>query len=924
MNKELSTNITLSHYRIVAPLGAGGMGEVYLAEDTRLKRKVALKLLPAELTADADRVRRFEQEAQAASALSHPNIITVYDIGECEAGRFIVMELVAGHTLRTAIATGNSLENLLTLGSQMAKALSAAHAAGITHRDIKPDNIMVRDDGYVKVLDFGLARLLPTGSGEDAATLAQQTMPGTVMGTVAYMSPEQARGETVSHPSDIFALGIVLYELATGRHPFKAETLVGYLHAITLQEPARLTKWKPELPATLNALILQMLNKDASQRPTASEVVQALQDIEWRSAATIQASGEGERASASDESQTLLLKPTTTTATEAKDTAAENAPPTTPDKPKVQKWWIAALLGLVALAGGLFAYRSFAPGNQAIDSLAVLPFQNRSANADSEYLSDGLSLIYRLSQLPNLKVSPTSSVFRYKGRETDPLKVGNELGVQAVMSGRLTQRGEQLTISVELVDVRHNKTLWGEQYERKLSELLTTQREIATEITSKLQLKLSGEGAQKLTRKYTDNTEAYQLYLKGNYHFARRTKDDMLKGLEYFRQAVELDPKFALAYVGIANSYNSMVKNSDLPTKAAIPQAKAAAIKSLGIDPTLAEAHAALADSLAIDWNWTEAKREFEKAIELNLTVGYTYLTYSTSYLVPLGRTDEALRELKRAVELEPLSLINNAVLVSVYLYARQNDQALEQARKTYDLDPNFRFGQQWLGQAYIANGQYGEAITFSEKVLKAFPFAQENLPTAGQAYAKSNRRREAEQCIDKLKELSKTQPVRSYWIAAVYAALGDKNNAFAELENAYQERDWFLPRIKVDPIMDGLRDDPRFTDLLKRMNLPEQTYVRMNQELSANTTLSHYRIVSKLGAGGMGEVWLAEDTRLKRKVALKLLPVELTADADRVRRFEQEAQAASALNHPKPASCSFRCCRRNYRSCRIWKSLRL
>jgi eukaryotic-like serine/threonine-protein kinase len=828
VQQQIFANGMLSHYRIVAKLGAGGMGEVWLAEDTRLKRKVALKLLPADLTADADRVRRFEQEAQAASALSHPNIITIHDIGESEAGRFIVMELVAGQTLRTIIAQKNATETVLALGSQIAKALSAAHAAGITHRDIKPDNIMVRDDGYVKVLDFGLARLRPaTESDSEAVTLAQQTTPGTVMGTVAYMSPEQARGERVSHPSDVFALGIVLYELATGRHPFKAESLVGYLHAITLQEPAPLTSWKPELPAALNALTLRMLTKDASQRPTASEVAQTLQDIEQRGKAAKSRVGEGLRASASDEvadAHTLMLKPTTVAGPAALATASGNSQPTSSSQAKTRRALAAALLSLAVIFSGYFSYRAFAPNSQQIDSLAVLPFQNRSANADSEYLSDGLaeSLIYRLSQLPNLKVSPTSSAFRYKGRETDPLKVGAELGVQAVMSGRMTQRGEQLTISVELVDVRHNKTLWGEQYERKLSELLTTQREIAAEITNKLQLKLSGEGAQKLARKYTDNPEAYQFYLKGNYHFARRTKDDMVKGLDYFRQAVEVDRKFALAYVGIANSYNSMVKNSDLPTKAAIPQAKAAAIKSLEIDPTLAEAHAALADSHAVDWNWTEAKREFEKAIELNPTAGYTYLTYSTSYLVPMGRTDEALRELKRAVELEPLSLINNAVLVSVYLYARQNDQALEQARKTYDLDPSFRFGQQWLGQAYIANGQYREAIAFSEKVLQAFPFAQENLPTAGQAYAKSNRRREAEQCIAKLKELSKTQPVRSYWIAAVYAALGDKNNAFAELEKAYQEHDWFLPRIKVDPIMDGLRDDPRFTDLLKRMKLPE------------------------------------------------------------------------------------------------------
>jgi serine/threonine protein kinase len=417
----LAQNATISHYRIVKKLGAGGMGEVYLAYDERLDCQVALKMLPAAFTQDAERVRRFMQEAKAASALNHPIIITVYDIGECEAGRFIVMELVAGRTLRTVIAEDNSLETVLSLGQQIAKALSAAHAAGITHRDIKPDNIMVRDDGYVKVLDFGLARLRPaTESDSEAATLAQQTTPGTVMGTVAYMSPEQARGEPVNHPSDIFALGIVLYELATGRHPFKAETLVGYLHAITLQEPPPLRQWRPELPAALNDLILRMLSKDARQRPTASEVAQTMQDIERHGDTAQSSSAEVARVSAAGEAPTLLLTPTTTGEAKADATAIKQAPPTSPNPPKTRKPLVAALLSLVASVGGYFGYHAFM-ANQPIASIAVLPFENRSGNVDSEYLSDGLaeSLIYRLSQLPDLKVSPTSSVFRYKGKDAD-------------------------------------------------------------------------------------------------------------------------------------------------------------------------------------------------------------------------------------------------------------------------------------------------------------------------------------------------------------------------------------------------------------------------------------------------------------------------------------------------------------------------
>ncbi|MBX3276460.1 MAG: protein kinase [Acidobacteria bacterium] len=802
------------------------MGEVWLAEDTRLKRKVALKLLSAELTADAERVRRFEQEAQAASALSHPNIITVYDIGECEAGRFIVMELVAGRTLRSVIAADNSLDTFWSLSQQIAKAITAAHAAGITHRDIKPDNIMMRDDGYVKVLDFGLARLRPaTESDSEAATLAQQTTPGAVMGTVAYMSPEQARGETVSHPSDVFALGIVLYELATGRHPFRAETLVGYLHAITLQEPAPLTQWKPELPEALNALILRMLSKDARLRPMADEVAQALQNIERRGNATSHLSGDEERASASGKAHTLLLRPATTAATEAKDTAAQNAQPTTPDKPKVQKWWIAALLSLVALAGGLLAYRSFAPDNQAIDSLAVLPFQNRSANADSEYLSDGLaeSLIYRLSQIPNLKVSPTSSVFRYKGKDVDPLTIAKELGVQVVMTGRIAPRGDSLLISVELVEVRNNKTLWGEQYERKLSDLLAIQREMTSEITQRLQLKLSGESAQKLSKKYTVSDEAYQLYLQGRYHWAKRTKDEMMKAVEYYKQAIAIDPNYALAYAGIADCYNSFGKNPDLSPAESIPQAKSAAARALELDPELAEAHAALADSRAIyDWDWAASDRGFKRALELNPNVSYTHIAYAASYLASQGRTDAVVAEIKRALEIEPMALINHSLLVTGYLYARQNDKALQQGRTALNLNPNFLIANHWLGLAFIANGMYDDAIKVGEEGLRQSPANPEMLFVIGRAYAKQGRRREAEQYIDKLREVAKTRYVRTYWFACIYAALGDKDKAFAELERSFEDRDVFLPRIKSDPMVDSLRDDSRFRDLLKRMKLPE------------------------------------------------------------------------------------------------------
>jgi serine/threonine-protein kinase len=809
----------LQHYEISAQLGAGGMGEVWLAEDTRLKRKVALKLLPVELTADVERVRRFEQEAQAASALSHPNIITVYDIGECEAGRFIVMELVAGRTLRTVIAEDNSVETLLALGQQTAKALSAAHAAGITHRDIKPDNLMVRDDGYVKVLDFGLARLRPaTESDSEAATLAQQTTPGTVMGTVAYMSPEQARGETVSHPSDVFALGIVLYELATGRHPFKAETLIGYLHAITLQEPAPPQQWQPKLPAALNELLLRMLSKDANQRPTASEVAQALQDIERRNDTTIRSSDEGERASASDEAQTLMLKPTTTAAAEAKDTAAENAQPAAPDKPKIQTRWMAVLLSVVALTGGFFGYRSFT-AQQTIESIAVLPFVNASGNADVEYLSDGMTetLIGSLSQLPNLNVKPRSSVFRYKDKETNSQTIAKELNVQAILNGRVVQRGQDISLFVELIDISSEKVVWSETYNRKQTDLVTLQTDIARDVSGKIKTKLSGADEARVTRTYTTNPEAYQLYLKGNFHLSKYTEEGYQKGIEYYQQAIARDAKYALAYHGIATAYD-FANGWYLPPREAEPKAKAAALKALELDETLAETHYLLGKIVFwYEWNWAAAEREWKRANELDPT----YPAYFPVYLAAMGRFDEAVKAQDVVLQRLPLDLnmlMDSAILL---LAAGRYDQAIEQTRKALELDPGYWWSHQTLGLVYEGKKQYPEATAVLEKA-RLVDVNPSSLGYLGYVYAATGKNAEAQKVLEELKVLSKQRYVSSYNFACIYAGLNDKDQAFEWLEGAYQERSHFMTLLKSETVLDNLRPDPRFKDLLKRMKLPE------------------------------------------------------------------------------------------------------
>jgi len=841
LTDELHPNTILSHYRIVSKLGAGGMGEVYLAQDTKLDRKIALKILPADLAANQDRMRRFTQEAKAAAALNHPNIATIHEIGESDGVNFIAMEFIDGATLREKIHQEQTdLRKLLRYLQHVAEGLAKAHAAGIVHRDLKPDNIMITRDGHAKILDFGLAKLIeqPPMSGGDSSEVAtavmpQHSTPGAIMGTVGYMSPEQAQGKTkeIDQRSDIFSFGCILFEAATGKKPFEGDSVIKSLHMVVYEPAPPIADFNPSAPAELQRIVRRCLAKDPDERyQSIKEVAIELKELRRE----IEGAGIDTTV---PPPQRLGVPPSGGIASGPQTLPPEGGTPNTNPASSAEYIFtgikrhkiVAVIATLVLIAGsiglGLFwrARNSTAAGT--INSIAVMPFQNRSADADTEYLADGLaeSLIYRLSQLPNLKVSPTSSVFRYKGKETDAQKIGNELGVSAVLTGRIVKRGENLTISVELVDVRTNKLLWGEQYERKMSELLTTQREIAAEITNKLQLKLSGEGEQKLAKKYTDSNEAYQLYLKGLFHFANRTKEDVQKAIGSFQQATRLDPNFALAYVGISQSYSMMPSYSYLSPKEAFPQAKAAAQKALEIDPSLADAHGALATTFAAyDWNWVEAEREFKRAIELNPNVADIHYRYGLIYLIPAGRTDEAIREIKRALELEPLSIAMNANLAGAYMYARQNDLALEQARKTFDLEPGHITARVWLANVYESLGMYNEAIALSEESLKNNMSDQYFLLYSGYAYAKSGRREKAEDAIKKLRDLEKTEPVDSYDFAVLYVGLGEKDKAFVELEKSFNERGYYVPLLRVDPLMDPLRDDPRFADLIKRIGLPK------------------------------------------------------------------------------------------------------
>ncbi len=483
---------------------------------------------------------------------------------------------------------------------------------------------------------------------------------------------------------------------------------------------------------------------------------------------------------------------------------------------------IVAAVAVVVLVGGFFGYRYLsASGSGQINSIAVMPFENRNSDADTDYLSDGLaeSVIYRLSQIPDLKVSPTSSVFRYKGKETDPQTVAKELGVDSVMTGRITQRGENLNISVNLVDTRTNKSLWGEQYERKLSELLTTQREIVAEIVSKLQLKLSGESEQKLAKKYTVSDEAYQLYLRGQYHLARRSKEDLEKAIDNFQQAIKLDPNFALAYVGMSYTYANGTGNAffAFSYEEGFSRARNAAVRALEIDPNLAEAHTAMGYALRLGWNWTEAEREFKKALEIDPNNARAHYFYGI-YLQSVGRTGDSVREIKTAVELEPMALIMNANLAGAYMFDRQSELALDQAKKTFDLDPTFISGRFWLAYAYCGNKKYAEAIELIEKGPQDDVSQRLLARFRAYAYAKTGRRSEAEAILAKYVSDPAYDGANA---ALVYGALGEKDKAFAALERGFARKEE-MARMKVDPLFDDLRDDPRFADLLKRMGLPE------------------------------------------------------------------------------------------------------
>jgi len=829
---ESKIGTSVQHYRIVAKLGAGGMGEVYLAEDTNLERRVALKIILSGLAGDESRVRRFIQEAKAASALNHPNILTVHEIGEFDSSRYIVTEYIKGETLRNRLSNGTpSLRETLDVTLQVAAALSAAHNAGIVHRDIKPENIMIRDDGIVKILDFGLVKLTEKkrelADSGDATRV--KTDPGMVMGTAAYMSPEQARGKETDVRTDVWSLGVVLYEMLSGESPFAGETSNDSIASILTKDPAPLPA---EVPYELHKFVRRALQKKPDERyQTVKDFLLDLQDLKRE----LEVSEEIERSqipssfrstnvgiTASNENVTAMHPATLST----HDTLSHQ--PSSAEyivsEIKQHKRGVLAVLGVLLAAfigAGAYFFWFASPATAAIRSVAVLPFTNASGDPEQEYLSDGLSeaLINNLSQLKGLKVIARSSTFQYKGKDINLDDVAETLGVEAVVTGRVVKRGDQLQISAELVKVSDKSQIWGETFNRAASSAATIEAEIAKQIAERLKRRLTSGEQQELAKGANINPEAYDLYLRGQFLIFKtgNTKENLQNAIQLFDKLTAIEPNYAPAYLGLAKAYNNLVGSSMLDPKIGKPKIEEALKKALELDDSLPEAYSAIGLSKLNDWKWAEADSAFKRSLELNPNLAVAHDRYS-NLLSVLGRHDEAISARQKARELDPVRVGRSPNLGLSMLFGRRYDASIDLLKRNLELLPDNPIAHTFLGYAYAANGNYEQAIAAHREAMKIDGVNSSDQCYLGAALARAGRRDEA---LSILRELENSKDyVSPAELAILFTGLGDKEKAFSSLEKAFAAHDMQLMYLGVDPALDDLRSDPRFADLMRRVGL--------------------------------------------------------------------------------------------------------
>ncbi len=785
---------TLSHYRITEKIGAGGMGDVYRAHDEHLDREVAIKVLrPGTLTDEHSR-KRFHKEALALSRLSHPHIATIHDFDTQQGTDFLVMEYIPGVSLSEKLAGGPLPEKeVLRLGVQLAEGLSAAHEHGVVHRDLKPGNLRVTGDGWLKILDFGLAKLRHPVAESGATESLTETQA--TAGTVPYMAPEQLLGGEIDARTDIHAAGAVLYEMATGRRPFAEVERLQLVGAILHKTPPPPSAVNPAVSAELDRIIGKCLEKEPGNR--------------YQSAREL-----------------------------AIDLRRLQAPARTSETVSIvagKKWerWklgaaVAAVSALVAMVIGFNAGRireRFArPPSAPIQSIAVLPLANLSHDPEQEYFADGMTeaLITELSQISSLKVISRTSVMHYKGSSEPLPQVARELNVNGIVEGSVLRSGDRVRITAQLIQAPSDTHLWAKSYERDLRDVLRLQSEVAQAIANEIKAKVTPQEQARLARAHLINPEAHEAYLNGRYYWNLRTEEGLKKGMEYFQQAIEKDPDYALAYAGLADSYVVLTEWGLMAPKEGFPRAKAAASKALEIDETLAEAHVPLAAAkYGYEWDWAGGERELRRAIELNPGYASAHQWYA-EYLSYTGRHNEAIAEIKRAQELDPLSPMVNQLVGGLLIFARRYDDAIAELRRTLELNPEFYPAHMNLGYAYGQQKHYAEAISEYQKAIAL----QEGNPglkaKLARAYALSGKRREALKIASDLRQLSKQRYVSAYDAAQIYTALGDFDRAFVLLEKAYQEHASFLMLLQVEPANDPLRSDPRFQDLLRRMNFPQ------------------------------------------------------------------------------------------------------